>query len=122
LPGEEIRFAVHQPALRLPGIRIRRYAGPNRAILLTERHLIIIEDASPGGSYVGTHKYRINRYFHPRSMVMQAEPETHAQLDWLCLTIGTPAINQEIRLPLSDTHCHDLLRELNGWFIPSGTR
>lgn len=117
LDGEEIRFARYHPPLRQPGKHFRPFISPNRAILLTEQHLIVLEDELPHISHMGGSNYRINRVFYPRSKVLSARAETHSELDWLCVTVGTPDANEEVQFALPAADVSAFLRECDNWFL-----
>lgn len=117
LPDETIRFAIHQPALAQPGKFFRPHLAPNRVILLTEQHVLVIEDALPHEFGSGGSTYRINRYYYPRDRVISARAETRDEVDWLVVTIGVAGAKQAVEFPLSQAHAAALQQALDDWFL-----
>jgi len=113
MAGEEIRFAVHQPALRQPGKLFLPTRGPNRALVLTGQNLLVLEDARPSMST----KYRMNRMIYPRARITGAQIEAGPELDWLRLSVGEPAARLDTGFPLSKSHSGELQWALDNWFL-----
>ena len=125
MPGEEIQFAVYEPRVNKPlWDRLRHasqpfcvYREPNRAIMLTEQRLIVIEDQLPYSRDPRNHIYRVNRIFYPRGKVLRTRIETHDESAWIYLTVGTASIVQEIGFPLSEANLAGLLQKFNRGFL-----
>lgn len=118
-PDEKVHFAVYQPAIRRSGVHWQPYLDPDRAILLTEQHVIVVQGHQPGFRENAGEQYRVNRYFYPRSRVLRATVETDSEADWLNLTVGMPDVHEVVRFPLEKANCAALHDALLGWFLPA---
>jgi hypothetical protein len=98
LDDEHLITAVFQPAMRRSAGRLRPYVAPNRALGVTERCLIVIEDRRHGR--LSETDYAILHYFYPLSYLQNITFETAPDVGWLRLQQGTVGGVQQTDIPL----------------------
>ena len=117
LENETIRCAIDQPAIKAPGLRRWTRATPNRAIILTNYHLLVLEDGASGSSESPATRYRINRHFYPRAALRGIRPSALDGLDGVTMTVGSASTQQEFWLPLGESQRTTLTDALHNWFL-----
>lgn len=98
LNDEHLLAAVFQPAIRRGPGRLRPYLTPNRAIGVTERCLIVIEDRQH--QRFSEADYAILRYFYPLSHIQNIAFETLPDVSWLRLQHSAMGVSQQTDIPL----------------------
>ncbi len=95
LKGEALRAVLFQPAFRRGEGRLRPYLAPNRAIGLTDRSVVLVEEDVAGHNTYGV----ITRYF-PLEKIADARFESDDHCVWLSMAIGESGATQTVRLPV----------------------
>lgn len=121
MPGEGVRRAVYQPAIRRAEGRFRPYLSPNRVIALTEQTLLVLEDAPPRAFGWDTNRYRIAQHFYPRDRVRAIAFEHAPDAIWMRATVGDAHAQVNISWPLEEPAAATLQADLTGWLsVPAG--
>lgn len=95
LRGETLRAAIYQPAFRRGPGRFRPYLAPSRAIGVTDRAIVIVEEDVAGHTTYGV----ITRYLPLEKLAdVTFEPDEHCT--WLRLRVGQGEASDVARLPL----------------------
>lgn len=97
LPGEALRAAVFQPAIRQPGAKLRPWLSPNRAVAVTDQHIIVIEEDLRRAVH---HNYTVNTHFFPLHSIRAARFDTGPDAHWLHLELGSEARTRALAVPL----------------------
>ncbi len=97
LPGEVIQAAIFQPELGRALEWFRPRLAPNRAIALTDRHVIVVEEDE--ARHVTSYGLTIGHY--PRRGVRGLRFETRGELVWATLSLGLGAVSLEKHFPLT---------------------
>lgn len=102
MDGEPLAGAVFQPAIRPQGKRWGRYISPNRAIALTDRNLILIEDQRHRLRWGdrGDADYAVIQRFFPLDRSLPAELVPGPAYDELVLRVEQGGAIHEARIPL----------------------
>ncbi|MBI5957232.1 MAG: hypothetical protein HY866_00760 [Chloroflexi bacterium] len=112
LPGEQIIGGVFEPAIQGGGL-LSPAIAPNRAVILTEQHLIIISDHYTGSRETSINTYRMDRCYCPRAQVTQIQFEPQARASWLTITLAQGVY--DIRLPLLEPRATEFFTTLEAW-------
>lgn len=103
LPGETLRTAVYQPAIRTALLK----PTPNRAVALTDRELIVVEDrlrlSTSPDSY-----YTMIRHLYPLAQIESLAVERGTQFDDLRLRAGSGRSPLETILALTHANAETL--------------
>ena len=97
ISDERVAAVVYQPAIRHPRSPLRWYLSPNRAIALTDQHLILIEDErrSPQPDYA------VITRFIPLGRIRAVHVEQSGELDWLHVELGFNTVaRHDLSIPL----------------------
>ncbi|MCC7205774.1 MAG: hypothetical protein IT323_00615 [Anaerolineae bacterium] len=103
LKDEPVRAAFYQPAFRRGDSRLRPYLAPNRAIALTDRAVVLVEEDVAGHTTYGV----ITRYL-PLDKIADVRFEQDEACIWLSLAVGEGGVTQTVRLPLQTARAHVL--------------
>ncbi|NDJ75510.1 MAG: hypothetical protein GYB65_04555 [Chloroflexi bacterium] len=114
LSEEAVWVGVYEPAIREAG-RWGRPIAPNRAIVLTGQHLIVVSDRENAQSTSSTDSYLIDRWFCPRAQITQAIFDKQNGVTWLTLWLGDATCQH--RLPLLEPRADLLQSALNRWLV-----
>lgn len=98
LPDEPLCAAVYQPAIRQGIGPFRPAISPNRAVGITDRQVILIEDRRDNTSTEVD--YTIWRGFYPLSRIQHMEVEARPDVTWLRLQHGSASVIQTTDIPL----------------------
>ena len=115
LPGEQLRAAVYEPMIRRAGIRLNPYISPNRAIVLTDQNVIIIEDAESNTAHSLAASYQIGRYFCPRRWIHDVTVDEQLDVAWVQVQLGNAHAQHSVRLPLLGPRVDKLKTALVDW-------
>lgn len=110
LPDEPIMAVVYQPALWRGRGPFKRALAPNRAAALTDRHLILIEDAGMRRA-----DYTIDRRFLPRSRIQRVDFAPAAGEVWMRVTLGVSETTCEVVTAWQASAAGQLSAMLRGW-------
>lgn len=94
LTGEKLRAVLFQPAFRRGDSRLHPYLAPSRAIGLTDRAVVLVEEDVAARTTYGV----ITRYF-PLEKVADVRFEPDDVCVWLSLAVGQRGATQTVRLP-----------------------
>lgn len=100
LPGEAVLAVAYQPAIRQGTGRFSPYLSPNRAVALTDRCLITIEDRYHTARFEGVTEadYSMDRRFLPLRQVAQVVTEPAGDITWLKVRSST---DYDMTIPLA---------------------
>jgi hypothetical protein len=98
LDSEHLLAAVYQPAIRRSAKPFHAYIAPNRAIGVTERCLIVIEDRKH--QRFSEADYAILQYFYPLTHLQNIAVETTPDVGWLRLQHGAAGVIRQTDIPL----------------------
>jgi hypothetical protein len=98
LNDEHLLAAVFQPAIRQATGPFHPYIAPNRAVGVTERCVIVIEDRQH--QRFSETDYAILQHFYPLSHIHHIAFETRPDVSWLRLQHGPAGIAQQTDIPL----------------------
>ncbi len=98
LNDEHLLAAVYQPAIRQAAGPFRPYISPNRALGVTERCLILIEDRKH--QRFSEADYAILQYFYPFSHIQHIAIETTPDVGSLQLQHRAAGVFQQTDIPL----------------------
>jgi hypothetical protein len=98
LSDEQLLAAVFQPAIRRAVGPLHTYIAPNRALGVTERCLIVIEDRQH--QRYSEADYAILQYFYPLSHLQNITVDTTPEVGWLRLQHGAAGSVQQTDIPL----------------------
>jgi hypothetical protein len=110
LPDEQIMAIVYQPALWRGRGPFKRALAPNRAAALTDRHLILIEDAGMRRA-----DYTIDRRFLPRSRIRRVDFEPAAGGVWMRVRLGVSETTCDVVTPWQATAAGQLSEIMREW-------
>ncbi|NWG15528.1 MAG: hypothetical protein HXY41_02730 [Chloroflexi bacterium] len=107
LPGEQVQAAVFEPARRQGKRWYSPYIAPNRAVAITSRHLIILEEELrrfllPRLEKRESITYGIITRFCPSDRVQALNVHREAEMTWLDIKLEAGAAATALRLPLDD--------------------
>jgi hypothetical protein len=94
LKGETLKAVLFQPAFRRVEARFRPYLAPSRAIGLTDRAIVLVEEDVAGHATYGV----ITRYL-PLEKIADVRFEPDEDCMWLSIAVGEGEAKQVIRLP-----------------------
>lgn len=114
MPGEQLIAAVYQPAIRAQGPTLQRFVTPNRAVLVTDHNVIVLEDQHNRfrRGDKGNADYVISRHFYPLDRLQRAQVASAPGADLLTLHLGSRAGIYDTAIPLHAAraqHLSDLL-------------
>jgi hypothetical protein len=113
---EHLVAAVYQPAIRPSARRWSWFISPNRAVVVTDRSFIVLEDQRNRwrrGNKVDA-DYAISRHFYPLDRLQSALLVSGLDADQLRLGFGTRSVIYDIAIPLMPPRAQqlcDLLRD-----------
>jgi hypothetical protein len=110
LPEEHLIAAVYQPAIQPKSGRWRRFISPNRAVAVTDRNIIVIEDQRNRfrrGSKADA-DYTMARHFYPLDRLQEAQHEPGPEVDQLRLRFGVSAAIHDVVIPLEPSRAQQL--------------
>lgn len=113
LPNEPIIAGVYEPLIRGGGWLLSGPLAPNRAILLTPQHVIVVSDQHSGTSRPSVNNYRMERWFCPRAPITAIHFEPQDDLTWLTLVWDQAA--HTLRLPLLPERAAELRGVVENW-------
>jgi hypothetical protein len=116
LPDEQLYAAVYQPVIRQGSGPFRPRLSPNRAVGITERCMIVIEDRHDSAS--SDVDYAIYQYFYPFSHIQHVAVETLPDVTWLKLQHGSGEVTQETDLALLPANAEALWTVLQNQKLP----
>lgn len=127
MPDEQLVAAVYQPAIRAQGPTLQRFISPNRAVLVTDRNVIVLEDQHQRfrRGDKGHADYVISRHFYPLDRFQRAQVESAPEADLLTLHLGSRAGIYDTTIPLLDSraqHLCDLLGARGGQAVTSSAQ
>jgi hypothetical protein len=96
LPNEQLRAAVYQPVIRQGLLRLD--ISPNRAVGITARHMILIEDRRD--SFSTNVDYAIFQYFYPLGHIQHMAIDAMPDVSWLRLQHGRAGVTQATDIAL----------------------
>ncbi len=97
LSQERILAAIYQPAVRQSQRLLRGYLSPNRAVAVTNQHLIAVEDERWGIKG----DYGVITRFIPLNRICRITFEPLPDATWVRFTLGAPESGAELSIPLS---------------------
>jgi hypothetical protein len=102
LPTERLLAAIYQPAIPRATRWFRSFISPNRALAITDRGVISIEDQhhQKRGSNWLHGDYAVIRHSYPLNQIERIVIESEFDLCWLRLRLGTGSASREISIPL----------------------
>jgi hypothetical protein len=98
LSDEHLLAAVYQPAIHRAVGPLHTYIAPNRALGVTERCLIVIEDRQH--QRYSEADYAILQYFYPLRYLQNITVDTTPEVSWLRLQHGAAGGVQQTDIPL----------------------
>ncbi|RPI96679.1 MAG: hypothetical protein EHM39_10630 [Chloroflexi bacterium] len=117
LPGEPLHAAVFQPAIRQTAGTFRPYISPNRAIGITERFVILVEDRQVlrRGERSAERDYAMIEHFYPLQHIEHITLDTTPDVSWLRLHYAQHVQHgggADVGIPLLPAHAGLLLDAL----------
>ncbi|GIL14165.1 MAG: hypothetical protein BroJett038_28850 [Chloroflexota bacterium] len=108
LPGERVQAAVFEPARRRGERWYSPYIAPNRAIAITDRYLIILEEELkrfllPRLEKRESINYGIIIRFCPLNRVQNISFRREAEMTWMDIRLGAGAASFSFDLPLDNS-------------------
>ncbi len=100
LPEEVIQAAIFQPELGRTHAWFGPRLAPNRAVALTNRHVIVAEENAERW----VPDYGLTIGFYPRRSVRGLRVETRDDLAWATLRLGLGTVSLDKLFPLADEH------------------
>lgn len=97
LAGEQISTAVYQPAIRQTQRLLKGYLSPNRAVALTNQHLLLVEDER----WNIKADYGVITRFVPINQIGSVAFDPSPDATWVRFTLGAPGSDAVISVPLS---------------------
>lgn len=98
LPGEPVALTVYQPAVRRGEGWFQPTLGPNRALGLTDRELLLLEDPRERL----TNRYGLAARFYPLRHLVRVACQPAPEAVWLRLAFGNDLAAAEVQLPLAE--------------------
>ncbi|MCC7447190.1 MAG: hypothetical protein IT324_07225 [Anaerolineae bacterium] len=96
LSGEQIRVAVYQPAIRQTQRLLKGYLSPNRAVALTNQHLLLVEDERWNIKV----DYGVITRFVPINQICSVVFDPSPDATWVRFMLGAPGSDAVISVPL----------------------
>ncbi|MBZ0321424.1 MAG: hypothetical protein K8L91_33740 [Anaerolineae bacterium] len=112
LPGEQLYAAVFQPAIRQASGFVRPYLSPDRAVGITERQLILVENRRD--RFFSEANYSTYCCFYPLAHIQHMTLEVTDKVTWLKLQHGCGSVTQATDIALSSPHAEALWAVLQG--------
>ena len=102
LPTERLLAAIYQPAIPRATRWFHSFISPNRALAITDRGVISIEDRhhQKRGSHWPHGDYAVIRHSYPLNQIERIAIASEFDLCWLRLRLGTGGAKREISIPL----------------------
>jgi hypothetical protein len=116
LPNEQLRAAVYQSTIRQGVGPFRPEISPNRAVGITERHMVLIEDRRD--SFSSDVDYAVFQYFYPLSHIQHMAVEVMPDVSWLRLQHGSAGVTQATDLALVPANADALWAVLQDLKLP----
>lgn len=116
LPEEHLVAAIYQPAIRPQVRRWQRFVSPNRAVVVSDRNIVVIEDQRNRfrrGDKADA-DYTMSRHFYPLDRLREAYLEAGQDADRLRLRFGTRDAIYDVVIPMERPQAQwlcDLLRD-----------
>ena len=103
IPSEQLLAVTYQPAIRRQRVRLHPYLSPNRAVAVTERCLIFVEDQRHRRRWLDSvdTDYSVVRRFFPLSHVQRLSFDPASEVHWLNLQVGISDITHTAAIPLA---------------------
>lgn len=114
LPDEQLYAAIFQPAIRQGTGLLRTYLAPDRAVGITERHIIVVENRRD--RFASEMGYSTYCCFYPLTHIQHMSIETTNEVAWLKLVHGSGDVTQATEIALLPTNAEIL------WAILQETR
>jgi hypothetical protein len=97
LADEQINTAVYQPAIRQTQRLLKGYLSPNRAVAITNQHLILVEDER----WSIKADYGVVTRFVPINQICGVAFDLSPDATWVRFTLGALGADAAISVPLS---------------------
>jgi hypothetical protein len=103
IPAEQLLAVTYQPAIRRQRVRLHPFLSPNRAVAVTERCLISVEDQRHRRRWLAgvDTDYSVVRRFFPLSRVQRLSFDPAPDTYWLNLQVGIGAVTHATSIPLA---------------------
>jgi hypothetical protein len=103
IPAEQLLAVTYQPAIRRQTGRLHPFLSPNRAVAITERCLISVEDQRHRKRWLDgvDTDYSVVRRFYPLSRVERLSFDPAPEAHWLNLRLGIGGVTRETAIPLA---------------------
>jgi hypothetical protein len=100
---EQLLAVTYQPAIRRKMGRLHPFLSPNRAVAITERCLISIEDQRHRKRWLDgvDTDYSVVRHFYPLSRVERLSVDPGPDAHWLNLQVGIGGVTHSTSIPLA---------------------
>lgn len=112
LPRETLWVGVYEPKIATSTLYLRTFLSPNRATLLTDQHLLILEDQNRRLFEADLSEYWMSRCFIPRSRVRSVNFENELNVTWMTVTLDG---HSDIRVPLLEPRAVALQEAFETW-------
>jgi hypothetical protein len=116
IPEEQLLAVTYQPAIRRKAGRLYPFLSPNRAIAITERCLISVEDQRHRKRWLDgvDTDYSVVRRFYPLSRVERLSIDPKPDAHWLNLQVGIAGVTHNTSIPLAPAGAQALRGVLQG--------
>jgi hypothetical protein len=115
LPGEQILLGVYEPRIRTTNQYLRTYMSPNRALVLTDQHLLVLQDQNRIFGDTDLSSYWMDRCFYPRAHVQNVKFEDEPNVTWMDLFLT----GETVRYPLTEPRAAELREPIGRWLEDS---
>lgn len=116
IPAEQLLAVTYQPAIRRQAVRLHPFLSPNRAVAVTERCLISVEDQWHRRRWLEAvdTDYSVVRRFFPLSRVQRLSFEPAPEAHWLNFQVGIGDVTHTAAIPLAPAGAEALRAVLHG--------
>lgn len=114
LPEENIWLGVYEPKIHTAGRYLRSYLSPNRVFVLTNYHLLVLEDRNRRLLEADLSEYWMERCFYPRTHIRDIAFDIQPNVTWMNVILD---VQNDVRFPLLEPRAAALREVFGEWLI-----